>query len=221
MSLLLLSSLALAGAPEWNTLLADAGWTALATPQTKATGTIDLRMKEIGGTPCLRGDATVNASRDTLLEVVKDIPAAKSFSSETLLESKFLNVASQKKRHYYQHLDVPNWTMASDRFWILQGYNAHQGDLKAYRWERFDWRTAYPEVAADIDKNHGNAIEPQTNWGAWEFRPGNGGETLVRYYICSDAGGSLPDWVSKAAATKTLPNTMADIVGEAQRRAGS
>ena len=219
LTLLTLSGVALAGPADWATLLSDSGWSELATPSTSATGTIDLRLKEIGGTPCLRGDATVDAPVDKLYDAITDIPAAKDFSSEKLLAARFLNDASNSKRHYYQHLDVPNWTMASDRFWVLEGFDASSGPKKIYRWDRFDWRTAYPDLATYIDSEHSSAIEPQTNWGAWEFWPGDGGRTKVRYYICSDAGGSLPDWVSRAAATKTLPNTMADVINEAKRRA--
>ena len=44
-------------------------------------------------------------------------------------------------------------------------------------------------------------------------------KTEARYYICSDAGGTLPEWLKKAAATKTLPGTISDAVREGRKRA--
>jgi hypothetical protein len=219
-SLTLLTALASGSEPQWTTLFAEAGWSSVATPDTDETGPIDLRLKEISGTPCLRGDATVDATPAKLFEVIADIPAARQFSSEKLIAAQWLDTDGGPDRHYYQHLDVPGWTMASDRFWVLKGYPTSKGAVKSWRWERFDWRSAYPDLATSIDTDHAGAIEPQTNWGSWVFEPQENGKTLVRYYICSDVGGSLPDWLGKTLATKTLPGTMADVTREAQKRAG-
>lgn len=201
---------------DWDTLLSDEGWSQVATPSPKGTGPIDLRLKEIGGKPCLRGEVTVQPSADVLLATATDIDGSPDFSRESLLASKV--IASDGGRvDYYQVLDVPDWTMASDRYWVLRGEKRQEGEARSFRWNRFDWRAAHPELAAELDAKHAGAVEPQTNWGAWVFQP-VGDKTLVRYHLCSSAGGSLPEWIQKAAATKTLPNTMADVIVEAAKR---
>ena len=213
---LLLMGAVEAAEPAWATLLSEDGWESLGTPSTKETGQIDLRIKNIGGDPCLRGEVTVEWKTDVLMAVVTDFAGAPKISSETLIASRLLG-SKGGVLEYYQHLDVPNWTMASDRFWVLRGQPVTEGKTVSFRWNRFDWRSAYPDLATQLDTEHSDAVEPQVNWGQWQFTEASDG-TLVRYYICSNPGGSLPDWLQKAAATKTLPNTMADIMREGKRR---
>ncbi|MCO4746044.1 MAG: hypothetical protein KC912_14710 [Proteobacteria bacterium] len=208
--------LASASAADFDTLFAESGWSDLGEDTKKETGTMQLKLKEVGGTQCLLAIADVDVSADVIYEVITDVPAAKEFSSETLIASKVLG-SDGPAVHYYQHLDVPGWTMASDRFWVLSGTDFSSGDTKAFKWDRFDWRTAYPALATDIDTNHSGAVEPVTNYGAWVFSPSATG-TQAKYYICSDPGGSLPEWLKKTAATKTLPNTVADVMREARKR---
>lgn len=109
--------------------------------------------------------------------------------------------------------------MAADRYWVLEGWGATEGELTSYRWERFEWREQYPELAKRLDTEHVGAVEPNPNYGAWTFQP-KGEVVESRYYVCSNPGGSLPEWLQKMAATKTLPGTMGDAVAEARRRAG-
>lgn len=208
--------LATSMAADFATLLDEAGWTDMGEDTKRETGTMQLKLKDVGGTQCLLAIADVDVSADVIYEVVTDVPAAKSFSSETLIASKTLG-RDGATVHYYQHLDVPGWTMASDRFWVLAGTDFSSGGKRAFRWDRFDWRAAYPELATDIDTNHASAVEPMTNFGAWVLTPTDVG-TEAHYYICSDPGGSMPEWLKKTAATKTLPNTVADVMREARKR---
>ena len=213
---LLLLGVVEAAEPAWATLLSEDGWESLGTPSTKETGPIDLRLKTIGGDPCLRGEVTVSWRAEVLMDVVTDFKGAPQITSETLIASRLLGNKGGVLE-YYQHLDVPNWTMASDRFWVLRGQRVTEGPTVSFRWNRFEWRTAYPDLAKQLDTEHSDAVEPQVNWGQWQFTESPEG-TQVRYYICSNPGGSLPEWVQKAAATKTLPNTMADIMREGKKR---
>lgn len=217
---LLLAGFALAAdAPPWASLLGDEGWSQLATPTSPAGHTVDLRLKEIGGVPCLRGEVRGSWSVDTLFATASDIEGSPKFSSEKLLASEVLGRAGATM-DYLQILDVPDWTMASDRFWVLRAERFEHNGGTGFRWQRFDWKAAYPALATRLETDHAGAVEPDPNWGAWLFTPVEGG-TLVRYHLCSNAGGSLPGWLQKAAATRTLPGTMGDLLVETARREGT
>ncbi|HHO49499.1 MAG TPA: hypothetical protein ENK18_01195 [Deltaproteobacteria bacterium] len=205
-------------AADFDQLLSPSGWTSVGEVQHELLGTVSIALKTVEGERCLRGRAISPPSPEILYDVVTDIPAAKRFSREKLLASEVLDTEGDTV-HYYQHLDVPGWTLAADRYWVLEGRSASSGSARAFRWRRFDWRPRYPELAARIQRDHPNAVEPDPNWGSWVFEPTEGG-TQMRYYICSDPGGSIPGWVERTAATRSLPNTMADVAREAIRRTG-
>jgi hypothetical protein len=211
-----LALLLTAQAADFDRLLSAEGWSDLGTDKKPETGPMTLHLKMLDGVQCLKAVAQVAVPADAIYEVVTDVPAAKTFSSETLLASRVLGT-SDGKVHYYQHLDVPGWTMASDRFWVLQGQDVSTASQRVFRWDRFDWRAAYPDLASDLAAHHASAVEPIVNYGAWVLTPTPDG-TRAEYYICSDPGGSLPEWLKKTAATKTLPNTVADVMREARRR---
>lgn len=214
---LLTLSPAAAGA-DFDQLLAPAGWELEGTAQHDLLGEVSLSLKTIGGNKCLLGAATVQPSATSMLAVVKDIKGALGWSTAGLSASRVLAERGEVVE-YYQHLDVPDWTMAHDRYWVLQGRTVRAADGSvAFQWDRFDWRTAWPDLAQDLDVNHPKAVEPDPNFGAWSFRDGPEG-TLLRYYLCTESG-NLPYWLQKAAATKTLPAAMADVVREASRREG-
>lgn len=208
--------LSVAVAADFDQLLSSSGWSAVDELKHQVLGPVSIAMKRIEGERCLRGRATASAPPEILYDVVTDMPAAKRFSREKLIASEVLSTSGGAV-YYYQHLDVPGWTMAADRYWVLEGRSASEGTTRAFRWNRFDWRPRYPELAARIQREHPNAVEPDPNWGSWVFEPTSEG-TRMHYYICSDPGGSIPGWVERAAATRSLPNTMADVVGEALRR---
>lgn len=209
--------IAAAQAADWAALDTDSGWTLLSEASTADTGPIQIHTKTIGGVQCLRGVATVDVPGQKMYDAIVDIPSAKKWSSETLIEARVLG-RSGKSIDYYEHLDVPGWTMASDRFWVLRGEDASSGSALTFRWDRFDWKAQYPDLAKELATNHPDSVEPSPNWGAWSFVP-EGEKTKAKYYICSDAGGSLPTWLKESAATKTLPGTVADLVREGRRRA--
>lgn len=209
--------LATAAAADWNALFAADGWSLVSETTHADTGPIRIDLKVIGGVQCLKGSAKVAVPADKLHQVVTDIPSAKKWSSETLLHSRVL-AQNGKTTDYFQLLDVPGWTMASDRFWVLRGEDTSTATQKAFRWDRFEWQAKHPEIVAEAAAT--GAVEPIPNWGAWVFEP-SGADTQVKYYICSDPGGSIPTWLKETAATKTLPNTVADVVREGRKRAKS
>ena len=65
----------------------------------------------------------------------------------------------------------------------------------------------------------GLAIEVPKNWGEWLFTPAGTG-TDIKYRVCTEAGGSVPMWLQKLGAQRTLPDTVADLVREAKKRSG-
>lgn len=217
-SSLTLALAAPAGAADFSALLSPVGWELRGTTQHELLGEVSISTKEIEGLTCLLGAAQVQAPARAMLGVVEDIDGALAWSRAGLVDSKLLG----RQGHvldYYQVLDVPDWTMAADRYWVLRSRTSTASDgALIFRWDRFDWRSAYPEVATRLGQAHPKAVEPDPNFGAWIFRDGaDGGE--VRYALCTESG-SLPGWLQKAAATKTVPDAMADVVREAQRRGG-
>jgi hypothetical protein len=216
----LLLSLALsAAAADFDAALSDAGWAALTEASTKEIGPVVLQTKTIDGERCLRGKVTVDVAAPYLLDAITDMPAAIEFSRERLLASRLLG-SEGDTLHYYQHLDVPNWTMVSDRYWVLAGSRRDVGSTVIFAWQRFDWRSRYPALADELARDHKGAVEPIPNYGAWSFAPTAAG-TAATYTLCSNAAGSLPEWIVRAAATKNFPNTIVDVVEEGRRRAAA
>ena len=178
---------------------------------------IRVQKKLVDGLTCVRGVVVVEVPPAALLDVVSDIPANPSWSSERLLVSALLTPAGDDMA-YWQYLDVPDWTLVSDRFWVVRGRASRQGAGATYTFERLEgWPTAYPALAKQIAGQYPGAVEPDPLFGAWVFTP-QGSGTDARYHLCSNAGASLPQWVQTAAATRTVPGTVADVLREARRR---
>ncbi len=202
-------------ASDYDALIADDGWQHLETVRAGDAGDVVLDVKRLG-TPCLRAQITVELPASVLLDVVTDVPGASRVTREKLIASEILGQADGHM-DYYQHLDVPNWTFAADRYWVLRGERVQGAKGPMFQWSRFDWRADYPELAHRMQSEYPSAIEPRVNWGAWTFEESEG-KTEASYHLCSDAGGSLPAWLQKAAATRRLPATVEDVVKAAQRR---
>ena len=218
LALLLCPSSAQAADARFDQLFSAEGWEVAGEADHDLLGRVELSLKEVAGTRCLKGSATVAASGTAMLAVVQDIQGALSWSKAGLSDTRVLGQRGSQVE-YLQVLDVPDWTMAADRYWVLRGDQATlAGGGVAFRWDRFDWRTAYPALAAELERTLPKAVEPDPNFGAWAFVPQAQG-TRLDYTLCTESG-SLPYWLQKAAATKTVPDAMADVVREAQKRGG-
>jgi hypothetical protein len=213
--ILLLTTAALAAEPDWAAL-SSSDWKHVA-ERSSDVGTVHVYRKEIGELTCLRGVAMTDLTPQELNAVVVDVPSATKWSSANLTASKLLS-SSGTTIELYQYMDVPNWTLVADRYWVLRGVTSPVGDggLR-YRWERLPAQTAHPSAHADAMGRSSGAIEPPINWGEWSFVPKDG-RVEVTYRGCADVGGSLPDSIQRLVATRTLPDTVADLVLEAQRR---
>lgn len=199
-----------------DALLADAGWEVAGQGSHDLLGEVELSLKQVTGTQCLRGRAQAAAAPGMMFEVVQDIQGALTWSKAGIVDSRVL-ARTDSTLDYLQVLDVPDWTAAADRYWVLRGQSLSVGGSQVFFWDRFDWRAAFPALATELDSTRAKAVEPDPNFGAWAFGGGAGSSTIA-YYLCTESG-SLPQWLQKAAATRTVPSAMADVVREAQRRA--
>lgn len=214
---LLCSGLALAGGPTWPMIKATTGWEHLADRSHDDAGTIKVHVAEISGLKCLKGESVTPGKADIYLGVAMDVKAAIDWSTAGLKYSEVLG-GSGGTVEYFQYLDVPGWTGASDRFWFLRGTKESAGGALTFWWDRMGDRggphnTRFEQVMAE----NPDAIEPPTNVGGWSFVQ-EGDQVRSIYYVCSDTGGVLPKAIQYAAAKKTLPDTVGDLVREAIKR---
>lgn len=212
-------SVATAAEPAWGDLRASAGWATVSTKKSEL-GDVEVAHKLINDLPCLRGTATVTATPAELLSVAKDVKSSVDWTSADLTASDVLG-KTDGAVDFYQYLDVPDWTLVADRYWVLRGTWSHtSGAELGFRWERIDRTSRYAEVHERVLAQNSRAVEPPINWGEWVFVP-HGTGAKVHYYACADIGGSIPSGIQKLVATHTLPSTVEDLVREALRRRGA
>lgn len=196
--------------------LADAsGWKEIDRKQVDGVGEVVVRLKEIGGQPCLEGSAVTPVAPDALLALAVDIDHQAKWSSWDVPTSRKLTTGSTTFE-YVQVLDNP--APIADRYWFLKATVSRSGEVRSMRWEPVD-PARYPDALASVMATHPNAVMPTVNIGEWTFVPRDG-QTAVTYRVCTDAGGNLPSWAGQFAAKTTLPTNVADLVREAKRRLG-
>lgn len=197
-----------ADGPEWRPL----------TTATEQDLTIEVRHRPHGDVNCFEGVTTATADAGLLLQASMDVPNAPKWSSTPLPGSEILS-RDGEDLIYFQHVDIPDWTLVHDRFWVLRGEPGRtpEGGLR-FRWSRLDAAQTAPEVYRRLTEEVG-AMEVPTNYGEWLFTPRDAQITEVRYRVCTDAGGALPTWLQRVATRRTLPGVIVNLVGEARRRA--
>jgi hypothetical protein len=205
-TLLSLLATALAG-PSLDSL----AWEDLGARQSPL-GTIQLRRAKVDGTTCLEGTVTTEASVPQLMAVGRDMVSAKRWSSAQLAVSEEL-YGTDARYVLYQYFDVPAWTLASDRYWLIAVQT--DADAHGFGWTRVP--AAGTPSEADALARSSRPVEPPLNEGHWRFQEVEGGTRLL-YRACVDMGGVLPDAVQRWVATQQLPATLEDFVGEALRR---
>lgn len=215
---LLWTGTAFAGVPSWADIASSTSWQLLTTKAHDAAGEVQVFNTTIADVQCFKGVATADLSIDGLLAVVTDVAAAKYWSSAGVRDAEKLG-GTGAAIDYYQYLDVPGWTLSSDRFWFLHGTVEKSGTTAVFHWDRLDGGGPYASRYAEVVAANPSAIEPPINVGGWTFRP-TGSGTEVTYYVCTDVGGSIPRAVQNAATKGTLPDTVGDVIREARKRAG-
>lgn len=205
-----------ATAPLSHADLDAATWSPVAQASHAVAGPIEISRTRAANVDCFRGEATVSGvTPEGLLQIVIDIASAPTWSSAGVSDGRVLKRAGDHLE-YFQYLDVPGWTFASDRYWFLQGDIDRTGSGIAFRWNRLP-DDAHGAVRRQLEQDHPRAVEPPVNLGGWFFEP-RGDDVGVRYVICSDTGGSMPRMLQNAATRQTLPDTIGDLVREGRRR---
>lgn len=207
---------ALAG-PTWAQIRATSSWTEHATKSHADAGTVKVLKATVDGVQCWQGTATVDVEPAPMLEVARDIEGTPQWASTAnVTEAKILARAGVAL-DYYQLMDVPAWTMTKDRFWFVRGRTVQEGNATIFAWERLDDGGAHTTIYEEFVASHAKAIEPPVNAGGWVFTPADG-VTDIQYYICTDAGGEVPQSLQSVATSSTLPDTVGDLVREARKR---
>lgn len=217
-SLLALFAASALASPSWSDIQANTTWKTEATVDTSDAGPVEIASATIGGVSCFRGIANTDASVDKLTDTVMDVPGTVKWSTAGVTEAVDLSPVGSAF-DYYQYLDVPGWTMSSDRFWFLHGTLSKDGSNTIFRWERLVDGGSYADKFKAVKTAHPDAVEPPVNVGGWMFTSGSP-TVKITYFVCTDSGGSIPQFVQTAATRKTLPDTLSDAVREAHRRMG-
>lgn len=201
--------------PAYESLEAS-GWAEVAVRETEL-GVVKVLHKKVGEVDCLQGVTTTKVGIAALHGVVLDVASAPKWTENKLVMSDVLGGGGDQI-DFAQMLDVPDWTLVADRYWVLRGTTLRGADGSVrFRWQRLDAGTAYPKVKEKALAYSSRAVEPPVNWGEWMFRP-VGGSVEVAYRACSDVGGSLPTSIQRWVASRTLPDTVADMIREAAKR---
>lgn len=217
--MLIAAALALAADPVAlrREMEAEAGWALVETKTVPDVGPVAVRHKVVLGEDCLEGSITAPLDPDALLTAAVDVEGQPKWSSWALPAARRLTTGATSF-DYYQLLDNPS--PVADRFWFVHATAGTEGTARIFRWDQIDAAARYPAALAELQARFPGAVSTRTNLGDWTFRPGAAG-TLIRYRICTDAGGNIPRWVGEIAARSTLPANVGDFVKEVRRRTGA
>ncbi len=215
--MLLLLSLAALAKPT-HAQIEAASWKQVASRDTDQ-GTVLVYSGMVAGMECFRGTGATPAPVAKLIEVATDIPAATRWSTAGLSHSEWL-ARNGSTLDYWQYLDVPAWTMSADRFWFVRSTVQVGENLAWEKWDALLGGGPHTAKFAEVTAANPDAVEPRVNVGEWLFKADGAGNSLVEYMVCTDPGGSIPAAIQSAATRRTLPDTVADLVREAKKRAG-
>lgn len=211
--------LAAAHATPTHAAMEAASWSHLADREHDDAGMVKVYSATVAGIGCFKAEAEVTSvDGKSMLDVVSDVVGAKQWSSAGVTRAEVLGRTGNTVA-YYQYLDVPDWTFASDRFWFLSSDIVDAPGTRTLRWNRLDPNGPYAARYQAFKAENPSAVEPPVNVGGWYFKDDDFGVTIT-YLICTDAGGNIPSAVQSAATRKTLPDTVGDVVREAKKRLG-
>ena len=212
--------LALANATDYGpyraALAEEYGWEVISNKDAEVIGPVLVRHKVIQDRDCLEGSGAAPYSADLLLKLAADIVNQPSWSTWAVKASVKLT-SGTSSFDYYQLLDNP--FPIHDRYWFVHATVQHDGEERRFLWEAVDPKTRYPDALAALLRDYPDAVETAVNVGDWTFTP-QGTTTRIRYRICTDVGGNIPDWAGEYAARTTLPTNLSDLVKQARKVSG-
>lgn len=106
-----------------------------------------------------------------------------------VMESKLLKKVSDKEMYYYSKLDFP-WPL-SDRDLIMHTYLEQDSVTKRI--------TARSVAEPGYLPENKDVVRIRNAHTQWTLLPGTGGWPYIEYYIYSDPGGNIPDWLVNMA----------------------
>ena len=216
--MILLSTLAFAAVPT-HAGIESASWAHLSDRASDDAGTVKVYSATVSGVSCFKATAqSSDVDGKTMIDVVTDIVGAKKWSSAGVTQAEVLGRTGNTVS-YFQYLDVPAWTMSSDRYWFLTSAIQSSTSPRSMKWSRIDTSGPHAKRYNEFKAANPKAVEPPINVGGWYFKDTPTGLDIT-YTICTDAGGSIPYAIQNAATKKTLPDTVGDAVREAKRRLG-
>jgi hypothetical protein len=218
LALAILWTTAASADPTWSQIRGQDSWTEHTTKNHADAGEVTVLKATVDGVECWRADAKVDVDPRFMMDVAMDIEGTVDWASTAhVSEAKVLSRAGSSLE-YYQLMDVPGWTLAKDRFWFVRGRVVSEAGSSAFAWQKLDEGGDHGTVYAEFQTDHEDAIEPPVNAGGWHFTPVSDG-TEIRYHICTDSGGQIPQKIQSMATSSTLPDTVGDLVREARKRA--
>jgi START domain len=107
-----------------------------------------------------------------------------------VMESKVIEKISDTEMYYYSRLDFP-WPF-SDRDIVMHTKLTQDSETRAI----IATSTAVSSDKVPVKKDVVRITNAKTTWKIW---PGASGWAYIEYYIYSDPGGNMPDWVVNMA----------------------
>lgn len=200
----------------WSQLDVAEAWAPVTTRETDV-GPVAIAVQRVGPHDCVQGSLRTDVPLVWLDAVINDTSGDSSWRTTEVAVSEML-LLTRDRMEFYQVMDVPDWTMSADRWWLLRAWSEPPGAAtRRFRWHHLDARVHYPAVHAAVQERFPGAIELPVNWGEWVFFD-RGQERETTYRVCTDLGGSLPQWIQRLAIRQTLPDNLVDLVREARRR---
>ncbi len=217
MGLMILGVLASAWARPWPLFDDPSRWEPLTVRETEV-GPVSIATQRIEDQDCVQGVLVTEVPMRWLDDVVADTSGDDGWRSTEIVETRMLHL-SDNRMDFYQVMDVPDWTLLADRWWLLTAWTEHaEANTRRLRWQRVEDPAAYATVRAEVATRFPGVVEMPVNWGEWVFVD-EGAVRRTTYRVCTDLGGSLPRWIQRIALRRSLPDNLVDLVREARRRA--
>ncbi len=106
-----------------------------------------------------------------------------------VVESRLIRRVSDHECYYYSRIDFP-WPL-NDRDIVMHSYLKQDPNTRAI--------TAISEAAPDLVPEVKDVVRMRNAHTQWTLIPGAGGWVYMEYYIYSNPGGNIPDWLVNMA----------------------